>query len=324
MRRGRGRLFFCQRNACSASEQCGACAELSLGEGLFSASSVGNSLPAPLPTVHAHNLTYAVGKVNLTWACDVCQAAASNKYGDLSIHGRLRCKGCDFSCCIECFATTLGPTVVSLLHEHALQGKAVGKADTCARCGCAGTAFGRFFACASGCPFALCPSCFYLAWRLSNPSQFAVIRGPQWDTSAGDADGGRGSKGMLEAVVPVAVAGAATFGGAAGDVNRAGTVAKAAATSGRYYCGRRGLYACPKGCDGTCGPSDGCQCSDCAAMSLQKGSSTPCLHQYHMAVPAILDGFRLRVRWPNGNEGEYGWGAQGRFEVFLVQQAPGK
>jgi hypothetical protein len=40
---------------------------------------------------------------------------------------------------------------------------------------------------------------------------------------------------------------------------------------GRHYCGRYGLYRCPRGCDGQCGPTNGCNCAACAAMDTARG-----------------------------------------------------
>jgi len=47
--------------------------------------------------------------------------------------------------------------------------------------------------------------------------------------------------------------------------------------SGHYYCGRKGLYKCPYGCDGQCGPSSGCNCPDCRL--LERASLFPWVHE---------------------------------------------
>lgn len=45
---------------------------------------------------------------------------------------------------------------------------------------------------------------------------------------------------------------------------------------GHHYCGRKGLYKCYD-CDGTCGPDNGCNCTDCLNLDLKLGIG-PSMH----------------------------------------------
>jgi hypothetical protein len=50
-------------------------------------------------------------------------------------------------------------------------------------------------------------------------------------------------------------------------INKAGNSARRG-TSGKFYCGERSDVVCSS-CDGNCGPSNGCQCTNCAKLDIE-------------------------------------------------------